>query len=68
MSANAMRANPTGGFPTSKVIWTVVGWLVVFVFFFPVLWMWLEAFKTEPRLPAPRRRSSSYPPFWNSRR
>jgi sorbitol/mannitol transport system permease protein len=51
MSANAIRANamPTGGFPTSKVIWTVVGWLVVFVFFFPVLWMWLEAFKTEPQ-------------------
>jgi sorbitol/mannitol transport system permease protein len=51
MSANAMRANamPTGGFPISKVIWTVVGWLVVFVFFFPVLWMWLEAFKTEPQ-------------------
>ena len=51
MSANAMRANvnPTGGFPTSKVLWTAVGWLVVFVFFFPVLWMWLEAFKTEPQ-------------------
>jgi sorbitol/mannitol transport system permease protein len=25
----------------------VVGWLVVFVFFFPVLWMWLEGLKTE---------------------
>jgi len=49
MSANAMRANPIGGFPASKVIWTVVGWLVVFIFFFPVLWMWLEAFKTEPQ-------------------
>ena len=49
MSANAMRANPTGGFPTSKVVWTAVGWLVVFIFFFPVLWMWLEAFKTEPQ-------------------
>ena len=36
-------------FPTSKVLWTVIGWLVVFVFFFPVLWMWLEAFKTEPQ-------------------
>jgi len=36
-------------FPTSKVLWSVVGWLVVFVFFFPVLWMWLEAFKTEPQ-------------------
>jgi sorbitol/mannitol transport system permease protein len=33
----------------SKVLWSVVGWLVVFVFFFPVLWMWLEAFKTEPQ-------------------
>jgi sorbitol/mannitol transport system permease protein len=49
MSANAMRANPIGGFPTSKALWTVVGWLVVFIFFFPVLWMWLEAFKTEPQ-------------------
>jgi sorbitol/mannitol transport system permease protein len=36
-------------FPTSKVLWSVVGWFVVFVFFFPVLWMWLEAFKTEPQ-------------------
>ncbi len=50
MSANAMRANARrGSFPTSKVLWTVVGWLVVFVFFFPVLWMWLEALKTEPQ-------------------
>ena len=49
MSANSIRANPTGGFPASKVLWTVVGWLVVFIFFFPVLWMWLEAFKTEPQ-------------------
>jgi sorbitol/mannitol transport system permease protein len=46
-----MRAGvmSTGRFPTSKVLWSVVGWLVVFVFFFPVLWMWLEAFKTEPQ-------------------
>jgi sorbitol/mannitol transport system permease protein len=36
-------------FPTSKVLWSVVGWLVVFVFFFPVLWMWLEGLKTEPQ-------------------
>ena len=36
-------------FPTSRLLWSVVGWLVVFVFFFPVLWMWLEAFKTEPQ-------------------
>ncbi len=49
MSANAMRSNPVGGFPASKVLWTIVGWLVVFLFFFPVLWMWLEAFKTEPQ-------------------
>jgi sorbitol/mannitol transport system permease protein len=38
-----------GRFPTSKVLWSVVGWLVVFVFFFPVLWMWLESLKTEPQ-------------------
>src|SRR5258706_16314036 len=36
-------------FPTSKVLWSVVGWLVVFFFFFPGLWMWLESFKTEPQ-------------------
>ncbi len=46
MSANVV----TGGrFPTSKVLWSLVGWLVVFVFFFPVLWMWLEGLKTEPQ-------------------
>src|SRR6266849_4321548 len=33
----------------SKVMWSVVGWLVVLVFFFPVLWMWLESLKTEPQ-------------------
>jgi len=33
----------------SKVLWSVVGWLVVFVFFFPVLWMWLEGLKSEPQ-------------------
>lgn len=33
----------------AKVAWSVVGWLVVLVFFFPVIWMWLEAFKTEPQ-------------------
>jgi sorbitol/mannitol transport system permease protein len=31
----------------NKVILSVVGWGVVFVFFFPVLWMWLEGLKTE---------------------
>jgi len=51
MSANAMRGNTrrASSFPTSKVLWSVVGWLVVFIFFFPVLWMWLEALKTEPQ-------------------
>ena len=33
----------------SKILWSVVGWLVVLVFLFPVLWMWLEGFKTEPQ-------------------
>jgi sorbitol/mannitol transport system permease protein len=33
----------------SRVLWSVVGWLVVFIFFFPVLWMWLESLKTEPQ-------------------
>ena len=40
-----MRA--TGGTLRSKLALSVVGWLVVFVFFFPVLWMWLESLKTE---------------------
>ncbi|TMB99371.1 MAG: carbohydrate ABC transporter permease [Chloroflexi bacterium] len=33
----------------SKVLWSIIGWLVVLVFFFPVLWMWLEGLKTEPQ-------------------
>jgi polyol transport system permease protein len=44
--ANLRVGNRT---PASKVLWSVVGWLVVFVFFFPVLWMWLESLKTEPQ-------------------
>jgi sorbitol/mannitol transport system permease protein len=45
-----MSVNVLGGrLSASKVLWTAVGWLVVFVFFFPVLWMWLESFKTEPQ-------------------
>ncbi|HYU62324.1 MAG TPA: carbohydrate ABC transporter permease [Verrucomicrobiae bacterium] len=40
-----MRA--TEGTLRSKLVLSVVGWLVVFVFFFPVLWMWLESLKTE---------------------
>jgi sorbitol/mannitol transport system permease protein len=45
-----MSAKVLGGrLSASKVLWTVVGWLVVFLFFFPVLWMWLESFKTEPQ-------------------
>ncbi len=35
----------------SRVLWSVVGWLVVFVFFFPVLWMWLESLKTAASSP-----------------
>ena len=33
----------------SKLLKSALGWLVVFIFFFPVLWMWLEALKTEPQ-------------------
>ena len=33
----------------SKILLSVAGWLVVFVFFFPVLWMWMESLKTEPQ-------------------
>lgn len=33
----------------TKILVSALGWLVVFIFFFPVLWMWLEGFKTEPQ-------------------
>ena len=33
----------------SKLLLSAVGWVVVFVFFFPVLWMWMEGLKTEPQ-------------------
>lgn len=33
----------------SKILWSIVGWVIVFIFFFPVLWMWLEGLKTEPQ-------------------
>jgi sorbitol/mannitol transport system permease protein len=33
----------------NKVILSGVGWVVVFLFFFPVLWMWMEGLKTEPQ-------------------
>ncbi len=31
----------------SRLLWSVVGWVVAILFFFPVLWMALEALKTE---------------------
>jgi polyol transport system permease protein len=31
----------------SKVAWSVLAWVIAFVFFFPVLWMALEGLKTE---------------------
>lgn len=31
----------------SKLLWSLLGWVVAILFFFPVLWMALEAFKTE---------------------
>jgi sorbitol/mannitol transport system permease protein len=33
----------------SKWGWSALAWLVALVFFFPVLWMMLEALKTEPQ-------------------
>jgi len=42
-----MRA--TQGSLRNKVVLSVVGLGVVFVFFFPVLWMWMEGLKTEPQ-------------------
>jgi polyol transport system permease protein len=33
----------------SKIALSATGWIVVFIFFFPVLWMWLESLKTEPQ-------------------
>ena len=48
MSVAAVR--PRRGFPGgSRLLWSLVGWLVAILFFFPVLWMALEALKTEPQ-------------------
>jgi sorbitol/mannitol transport system permease protein len=33
----------------AKVAWSAVAWTVALVFFFPVLWMIVEALKTEPQ-------------------
>jgi len=48
MSIAARRRHraPHGG---SRLLWSVVGWVVAILFFFPVLWMALEAFKSEPQ-------------------
>src|SRR3981081_473682 len=43
--AVVMRPRVSG----SKVAWSALAWLVALVFFFPVLWMMLEALKTEPQ-------------------
>lgn len=32
-----------------KILLSALGWVVVLIFFFPVLWMWLESLKTEPQ-------------------
>jgi sorbitol/mannitol transport system permease protein len=34
---------------TRNVLWTAAIWVVAILFFFPVLWMVLESFKTEPQ-------------------
>ena len=33
----------------SRLAWSMLGWVVAIVFFFPVLWMALEALKSEPQ-------------------
>ena len=33
----------------SRILLSALGWLIVLIFFFPVLWMWLEGLKTEPQ-------------------
>jgi sorbitol/mannitol transport system permease protein len=45
--ATARRTPRAGAFPTGKIGWTAVAWIVALVFFFPVLWMILEGFKEE---------------------
>ena len=45
MSRAVTVARP--GQSRAKVAWSVLAWLVALVFFFPVLWMMLEALKTE---------------------
>jgi sorbitol/mannitol transport system permease protein len=44
IAAPRRRRSALGG---SKLLWSVVGWAVAIAFFFPVLWMVLEALKTE---------------------
>jgi sorbitol/mannitol transport system permease protein len=48
MSVATMRRRgvPPG---TSRLLWSVLAWLVAILFFFPVLWMALEALKSEPQ-------------------
>lgn len=33
----------------TRLLLSLIGWLVVLIFFFPVLWMWMEGLKTEPQ-------------------
>jgi sorbitol/mannitol transport system permease protein len=46
VSLAASRPRSRGVKP-SKVAWSALGWVVALAFFFPVLWMALEALKTE---------------------
>jgi sorbitol/mannitol transport system permease protein len=46
MSKQAGRS-VRGGASIEKAGWSLVAWVVAFVFFFPVLWMALEGLKTE---------------------
>ncbi|MGH6860981.1 MAG: carbohydrate ABC transporter permease, partial [Phyllobacterium sp.] len=37
----------------SKLIFTIIGWTIGFLIFFPILWTFLTSFKTEGTAVAP---------------
>jgi sorbitol/mannitol transport system permease protein len=47
VAANVRRRTARRTLPTGKMAWSILAWAVAIFFFFPVLWMVLESFKTE---------------------
>ncbi len=57
MTARIKRHSDRGRM-RSRLCWTIVAWVVAIVFFFPVLWMVVTAFKPEPS-------AYTYPPTFS---